>query len=155
MDRQTAALQLGVVIATLFALIPLAQSQAATRVTPTQIEVFVTSGQAINAIDSFRDHHPKIIVEIHKLDAIKQLEDLLSKGLPSDPAKAKDWALKRLQTLSQTELEQSARSLAKAVQYGLEKYPAIVFDGEFVVYGLTDLGLGLMHYRHWHARAAS
>ena len=36
------------------------------------------------------------------------------------------------------ELENAAIGLVKAMQYGLDRYPAIVFDGQFVVYGMTD-----------------
>ena len=81
-----------------------------------------------------------------------------SQGLSADPDKAKRLVLRKLQQLSKatrSQLEHSAKSLAKAVQYGIEKYPAIVFDGELVVYGLTDLSAALMHYRHWQAGEAS
>ena len=37
------------------------------------------------------------------------------------------------------------------MQYGVDRYPAIVFNGEAVVYGLTDLSNALDHYRTWQA----
>ena len=55
---------------------------------------------------------------------------------------------------ARSQLQHAATSLATAVQYGLEKYPAIVFDGELIVYGLTDLSTALMHYRRWRAGEA-
>lgn len=124
---------------------------------PTHIEIFTTSHRAIHSVSRFVSLHPQIDVEIHTLDTIKQLEGKLSMGLPIDPIKAKDRALERLQRLiqgGQINLKQSARSLVTAMQYGVKKYPAIIFDDELVVYGVTDLSLALMYYRHWQARGA-
>ena len=95
-----------------------------------------------------------IAIQIHEVDAIKGLEDTLSQGLAADPDKAKRLVLERLQQLNnetRSQLEHSATALARAVQYGVEKYPAMVFDGEVVVYGLTDLSVALMHYRLWRS----
>ncbi|MCP4040978.1 MAG: DUF1525 domain-containing protein, partial [Gammaproteobacteria bacterium] len=38
---------------------------------------------------------------------------------------------------------------AKAMQYGVDRIPAIVFDGKVVVYGMTNLKAALDHYRTW------
>ena len=46
----------------------------------------------------------------------------------------------------------SARGLAAALQYGLTKVPAIVFDGAAVVYGVTDVNQARAIYRTWRAR---
>ena len=48
-------------------------------------------------------------------------------------------------------VQNAAVGLAKAMQYGIDRYPAIVFDGKAVVYGLTDLNSALDHYRTWRA----
>ena len=39
--------------------------------------------------------------------------------------------------------------LAKVMQYGLDRYPAIVFDSQAVVFGITDLEQALRLYRQW------
>ncbi len=142
----------------LFVLSHVTQAEKLMALTPISIEIFSTIDQPISAIDTFVAKHPEIEVRIHKLDAIKQLEGQLSQGLSADPDKAKRLVLGKLQQLgkgTRRQLEHSARSLAKAVQYGVEKYPAIVFDGELVVYGVTDLSAASMHYRHWQAGEAS
>jgi integrating conjugative element protein (TIGR03757 family) len=46
----------------------------------------------------------------------------------------------------------AATALAKAMQVGVDRYPAVVFDGEAVVYGVTDLTFALEQYRAWQAR---
>ena len=142
----------------LFVLGQVSQADKRTALTPTRIEIFTTVVQPISAIDTFVGNHPEIDVHIHPLDAIEQLEDRMSQGLPADPDKAQRIVLERLQRLSKgarRQLEHSAKSLTKAVQYGVAKYPAIVFDGELVVYGLTDLSLALRQYRRWRAGEAS
>ena len=120
--------------------------------TPTSIDIFTTADQPITVLDNFVEEHPGIDIRIHKLDAIKGLEDKLSRELSNNPEKAERQVLERMQQLStgtRSQLEHAARSLAKAVQFGVRKYPAIVLDGELVVYGLTDLSVALMHYRLW------
>ncbi len=50
-------------------------------------------------------------------------------------------------------MKNAALGLAKAKQYGLDRYPAIVFDGRAVVYGVRDLGEALARYRQWREAA--
>lgn len=157
MTRKTAAINTNTMFTLLFVLSHVTQAEKLVLMTPTSIEIFTTIDQPISAIDTYVAKHPETDVRIHKLDAIKQLEGKLSQGLSSDPDKAKRLVLRKLQQLgkeTRSQLEHSARSLAKAVQYGIEKYPAIVFDGEFVVYGLSDLSAALRHYRHWQVGEA-
>ena len=157
MTRKTAAIKTNAMFTLLFVLSYVTQAEKLVVMTPTSIEIFTTIDQPISAINTFVAKHPEIDVRVHKLDAIKQLEGKLSQGLSADPDKAKRLVLRKLQQLgkeTRSQLELSARSLAKAVQYGIEKYPAIVFDGEFVVYGLSDLSAALRHYRHWQVGEA-
>ena len=158
MTRKTAAIKSNTLFTLLFFLSHVIQAEKLVAMTPTSIEIFTTIDQPISAIDTFVAKHPEIEVRIHKLDAIIQLEGKLSQGLSADPDKAKRLVLRKLQQLSKgtrSQLEHSARSLARAVQYGVEKYPAIVFDGELVVYGLSDLSAALTHYRLWQADETS
>jgi integrating conjugative element protein (TIGR03757 family) len=39
--------------------------------------------------------------------------------------------------------------LAKAMQYGIDRYPTIVFDGKYVVYGVANVREALQQYRKW------
>ena len=49
------------------------------------------------------------------------------------------------------QLENAANGLLKAKQYGIDRYPAIVFDGRAVVYGITDIQAATQRYRQWQA----
>ncbi len=142
----------------LFVLSQATQAGNRTALVPIHIEIFTTADQPISAMDALVQEYPDTVFRVHKLDAIKHTEDNLSEGLPADPEKAERLVLTRLQQLGKTtlgELEHSATSLAKALQYGVEKYPAIVIDGEFVIYGLTDLAVALGHYRRRQASESS
>ena len=95
-----------------------------------------------------------IDLQVYALDGIQQFETQLSSNLPTDPDQSKQIALQRIQQLDEQTMaavQNAAVGLAKAMQYGIDRYPAIVFDGKAVVYGLTDLNSALDHYRTWRA----
>ena len=121
---------------------------------PTRVEVFTTTDQAVagaSAID-FKQQVPDIDLQVYRLDGIRQMELTLSGNLPNDAEAAKRIVLQRIQQMdkpSTAQMQQSAVGLAKVIQYGIGRYPVIVFNGEAVVYGVTDPGEALRRYRHW------
>ncbi len=89
---------------------------------------------------------------VYELDGIQRVEAKLSQGLTADPTNAKRVVLQRFQqfqTEDRERMQRAAMGLAKAIQYGVDRYPAIVFDGQAVVYGVTDVQTALMDYRTW------
>lgn len=116
-----------------------------------RIEVFT---DARHPIQEFRQPVPGLPeVRIYQLDRLHRLEAHLSKDLSTDPELARQQAIDRLQEIHRTDrarLQQAAVGLARAAHYGIDRYPAMVFNGHAVVYGLTDLKAALAHYRHWH-----
>ena len=97
-------------------------------------------------------------VNVTIIDSIHQLQVALSKHLPAKPEMAKRQALKYISAIGSTQhkhLKKTASGLAKALHYGIDRYPAIVFDGRVVVYGITDLRLALKHYHQWLEASAS
>lgn len=92
-------------------------------------------------------------VHIYVLDGLQALEAKLSENLARDPLQASRQVLMRVHQLDETDrarLQRAAVGLARAVHYGIDRYPAMVFDGQLVVYGLTDLEAALAHYRRRH-----
>lgn len=89
---------------------------------------------------------------VYRLDQIDELQKALSHQLPGDPEKAKQLALRRFQRMDAQlshQLENAAKGLMRALQYGINRYPAIVFDGQAVVYGVTDIETAARLYDHW------
>lgn len=77
------------------------------------------------------------------LDAPEQLQQSLFGSLTSDPGDAERRAQAVIHSAGwqqkQSELAQAYQGLLKAWQLGLEKYPAVVSDDRYVVYGTADV----------------
>jgi integrating conjugative element protein (TIGR03757 family) len=94
-------------------------------------------------------------IEVYEIDGIADFEAELSDGLPADPKTAQRLMRKCLEQIDGSRVDaarQSAAGLINAAEYGVDRYPAIVFDGDAVVYGVTDIGEALQHYRRWKGR---
>ena len=122
------------------------------------VEVFTTADREVQweleAETKAADRN--IDLQVYALDGIQRFETQLSSNLPTDPDHSKQIALQRIQQLDEQTMaavQNAAVGIAKAMQYGVDRYPAIVFDGEAVVYGLTDLRIALNHYQVWWAGA--
>ncbi|MDZ7753230.1 MAG: TIGR03757 family integrating conjugative element protein [Gammaproteobacteria bacterium] len=114
------------------------------------IEAFTTSERAISGADQGRLR--SATVTIYTVDGLGRFESGLSADLPADPEAAKAEALRRIQQLDDTRMapaRSAAMGLARAVQYGVDCYPAVVFDGSAVIYGVTDLEDALERYAFW------
>jgi len=91
-------------------------------------------------------------VEVYRVDAIRALEARLSRDLPVDAGASERIVLERLKQLDATardQLHHAASGLAKATQYGIDRIPAVVIDGQWVVYGRTDVAGALAQLDRW------
>jgi len=125
---------------------------------PRLIEVFTTTDSKVIGTPSLvtSPDRSEIKLQRHELDGIQRFEAQLSNNLPADPKQSKQIALQRIQQLDEQEsavIQNTAVGLAKAMQYDVDRYPAIVFNGQVVVYGVTDLKVALGHYRIWREGA--
>ena len=125
---------------------------------PFSIEAFTSSDLSITGGGSLTPGltSKASYLEIYKLDGIELVEARLSIGLTGDSGNAKRIVLQRIHQLdeaSRLQMQHAAMGLAKAVQYGIDRYPAIVFDGLVVVYGVTDLNVALTYYKTWQKAA--
>ena len=96
-------------------------------------------------------------ITVYYIDRIDRIQQELSKDLPANPEAAKQAALRRFQRMDNKlshELENASNGLVQAMQYGIIRYPAIVFDGNAVVYGITDIRAATQRYRQWQAGEA-
>ncbi|MDE0249456.1 MAG: TIGR03757 family integrating conjugative element protein [Gammaproteobacteria bacterium] len=112
-----------------------------------EIEVFVTGDAA--QLEEVAG------VTVYRIGAIAQLQAALSQDLPGDPQAARDIVLTRFGSLEAglgQPLENAARGLARAIHYGIDRVPAIVFDGQAVVYGITEIDAARRIWRNWKAQ---
>lgn len=132
--------------------------QAAKRalVSPRLIEVFTSTDVAVTAETAIyrQCENQDMEIQIYRLNAIQQIESELSRDLARDPGQAKSAVMERIQRLNavaRAEMQNAATGMAKAMQYGIDRLPAVVIDGQAVVYGVTDLHVALEHYGAWQA----
>jgi integrating conjugative element protein (TIGR03757 family) len=114
------------------------------------MEVFTTSEQPV--VGAEHERLRTATITTYAVDGLERFESGLSEGLPGGPEAAKAEALRRIQHLDDARMasaKNAALGLAKAVQYGVDRYPAIVFDGRAVVYGVTDLVEALDRFEAW------
>jgi len=125
---------------------------------PARIEIFTQMGEPVADVAAATQQlGDPGRVQYFTIDAQAQLDATLSEELPADPDKARAIALRRIQQLDRSQLartlQESYEGLLRARRYGIERIPAIVFDGgQSVVYGVTDLQAALRLYRQ-HRKA--
>lgn len=122
-------------------LVPLLLTNAA--VAEPRVEVFTDRGHPVAHREVFAD------VTVYQLDGLTLAQDQLSEDLPSDPEAASRTAAQRLdaQPNLNEQMMQAGQGLTLAhLQYRLDRYPAIVFDGAKVIYGITDLAIAYRLY---------
>ena len=123
---------------------------------PAVIEVFTADKHPLIDTDArgAGSHVRERKITVYKIDGIQSVERVLSLNLPGEPQQAKQIALHRIQSMDEqtrSSMHAAATALAKAMQVGLDRYPAVVFDGKAVVYGVTDLAVAREQYRAWQA----
>lgn len=99
------------------------------------IEVFTTAGEPVSRVPDG--------VAVIELDGPARLDSEISQGLPQDQAAAKAEMQQRMQSPEWEQVVSRYGDLytgvARAWLLRVEKLPAVVVDGEFVVYGQHDV----------------
>jgi integrating conjugative element protein (TIGR03757 family) len=98
-----------------------------------------------------------IEVKTYNLDDGKRWTTKLATGLPPNQEQAKAEIERRFNQQGtaavQNQIMQAFQARIAGMQYGLSRYPAIVFDrGRAVVYGVTDLNRAFELYREWRRK---
>ncbi|MEE8058253.1 MAG: TIGR03757 family integrating conjugative element protein [Pseudomonadales bacterium] len=131
------------------------QSVAETSEYPQSIVVITSDQHPINEPSLFVDSpaSSKPAITLLNLDAVSDFERRLGEGLPADETQARviieQRITERRRVNVDAELRAAYQGLAVAMQYGLDRYPAIIFDQRAVVYGVTDLPVAIEKYRTW------
>ncbi len=118
------------------------------------LEVFMTSERPVAALESKSATNALsgYALTVYEIDGLQFIERKLSHDLPINRGQSQHLAMQRLQRLEEPELRRmrgAALGLAKAMQYGIDRTPAVVFDGEAVVYGVTDVLAAVDAYDAW------
>lgn len=123
---------------------------------PAQVEVFTTTNLKVvdDLANTVKEWPQKTGLQVYELNSIHLVEAELSRELTADPDQSKRLIMQRIQVLgdqTRARMQRSAIGLVRAMQYGIDRFPAIVFDGQVVVYGVSDLQVALAYYQAWQA----
>ena len=112
----------------------------------------ITSGQRpinVSGIDP-------AVIKVFNLDAVRDIEAQLSRNLPVNEAEALAIARKRIDNIGQStlnaKLTKAYSGVLTALTLGIDRYPAIVFENRFIVYGITDVAVALQKYYAWQEK---
>lgn len=140
-------------LASFVVIVPVDAINTALADTQIRIELFTTTDlQFIELVDEEEGSSRSINLQVYELNGIQLVEAELSRNLTADPAQSKRILLQRIQELDEQtrkRMQRSATGLARAMQYGIDRYPAIVINGHVIVYGVTDLNTALSQYQSW------
>ena len=120
---------------------------------PRVIDIFTTSSRPVEVHAVAAD--PTIELNVVEVDTLERFNAKLSERLPDDPTSAQSEVRKRLAILNKDKvaaLRHTAIGLSTAAQLGVDRTPAMVFDKQAVLYGVTDLPEALNRYRAWTSR---
>ncbi|MGH1486958.1 MAG: TIGR03757 family integrating conjugative element protein [Cellvibrionaceae bacterium] len=88
---------------------------------------------------------------IHNLDAVASLEKSFSKNLPTIESEAQAQVHQRMNEYGEQQFEtdiiQAYQGLLTALLYDIDRYPVIIFDQAYAIYGMTDLKAALAKYQ--------
>lgn len=80
---------------------------------------------------------------VYLLDSMEVLDSELSVGLPANERDAQTILRQRLHALGAAALASRTKSAAEGIvqsaRYGVDRIPAVVVNGEAVIYGVTDI----------------
>lgn len=110
-----------------------------------QIDVFIEDLGALTGLATVEARG--ITVTVHDVGALVRLERQLSEGLPANEAEAEPIARARIRALEATyepHLIAAHQAMFTAKQFGLQSFPAIVFDRHWIAYDHTDLERALL-----------
>jgi integrating conjugative element protein (TIGR03757 family) len=106
------------------------------------VEVFTNSAILLTNVRDAR---------VYLLDGLEQISSELSAGLPANEQAAQQIVQQRLTRIGAAALQQrtkgAAEGIVRAANYGVDRVPAVVFDGHAVVYGERDIDVARVQYR--------
>lgn len=114
---------------------------SAQSMTPEVIEVFVLTNQPIQGIDTVYARGTR--VHVHVVDDVSRFEAELTALLPDDTADRQQEVGAMIHQMVTPEQEnrivRAWFALQRATELGITKTPAVVFDGNTVLYGVAEL----------------
>ena len=106
---------------------------------PKNIKIFSAQGVSEIAFDEVRFAETNI--EIYDISLLKSVEYALSNNLSDNPEVARKQANERIDSNFEwlkTSLKSATNAYVLVEKFGINKFPAVVINEKFVIYGTTD-----------------
>lgn len=129
---------------------------------PQSIEVFTRGDIPVRGMEAVRQRlqSKSVSIVFYDLDAPRAIERQLSEGLPEEGSisaklqqQIKKQVQRKIEAIGAGKLQeilyQHYQGTFTTMRYQLDRYPAIVFDGKGVVYGVTDVMQAWEQYHQW------
>lgn len=116
----------------------------------TRVEVFANSAMHVHS-----PANPPYQLLVYRLDALQQVQAQINQQVPKTEAEAREYFARnqeQIKRMISPAVMHGANGINLARHYGLERIPAIVFDGQSVVYGVTDVEQALALLRKSQGR---
>ncbi len=122
---------------------------------PPFIEVITSDAYPVSGIKSVQ--RLGFLVNVYNLDDGKRLVAEMGKHLPNNQDAAKKALEKQFKKMGDAAVKQqfmqAYHGVTLSTQYGLTRYPAVVFErGHSVIYGVTNLNQAVNLYRKWQSQ---
>lgn len=143
---------LTILIAGMFSTISLSEENNSNKIYVMQ--VVTLNDIPIKNTEYIKKHYPKISLEIFNLDDRYDLQDVVAKGLPTEPEKRDEaiaMAKKRLKLIDKQRVANTFKAPMYASKYGINRVPAIVINNTCVIFGITDLRQAVAIYKRERA----
>jgi len=119
------------------------------------IEVISSDSFPVTGIKALQQQG--LSVKVYNLDDGKRLVAQIGANLPNNQNAAKNVLQQQFKKMGDKQVKaefiQAYQAVTLSTQYGLTRYPAVIFNhGESVVYGETNLVQALRLYQQWKAK---
>jgi integrating conjugative element protein (TIGR03757 family) len=147
-----------VLVLTTASVLGASQPHAAPAHLPERIDIFYDDSVSLTGLEAVKETLAgRTAIHLYDMNAPERIEYELGHGLPPDPEKSKRILMERMQAIGIEAMKQrfvaAYQGVIDAQKYGIDRYPAIVFDdGASVVYGVVDIQEALNRYRDWSAQ---
>ncbi len=116
------------------------------------VEVITSDAYPITGLKSLKKRG--VQVQVYNLDDGKRLVAGFAKKLPPNQKAAKQALEQNFKQIGEQNVKrqfmQAYQGVSLSTQYGLSRYPAVVFNrGQSVVYGVTDVNQAFNYYQQW------
>jgi len=119
-----------------------------------EIEVFTKNSTTIQHYQSFQYRHKSYRLSIHNLNAAEQWKQQFSENLSKDEDTALAQVNRKIQAMGgQVALRKTLTDvyspLIRAIKIGLQEFPAVVINQQYVIYGTDNIQLAITKVKQW------